>query len=146
METGKSVSRQITSNKCVVIFVLFMLGFWNNYYVIHQKYNLLSLMSKNWAQMPVLICWVCAKSLQPCPTLCDPMNGSPPGFSVRVIFPGKDIGMGCRALLQGIVPIQGSNLCLFSLLHWQVGSLPPVPPGKPIYSLLIDMNYKNTEP
>ena len=56
METGKSVSRQIISNKRVVTFVLFMLGFWNNYYVIHQKYNLLSLMSKNWAQMPVLIC------------------------------------------------------------------------------------------
>ena len=26
---------------------------------------------------------------------------------------------------------QGSNLCLLCLLHWQVGSLPPAPPGKP---------------
>ena len=27
-----------------------------------------------------------AKSLQSCPTLCDPMDGSPPGSSVRGIF------------------------------------------------------------
>ena len=24
-----------------------------------------------------------AKSLQSCPTLCDPMDGSPPGFSIK---------------------------------------------------------------
>ena len=39
--------------------------------------------------------------------------------------------MGCYFLLQGIFPIQGSNLCLLCLLHWQKGSLPLVPPGKP---------------
>ena len=27
-----------------------------------------------------------AKSLQSCPTLCDPIDGSPPGSSVRGIF------------------------------------------------------------
>ena len=95
-----------------------------------RKYNLLSLVSKNWAQMPVLTCWVCAKSLQPCPTLWEPMNCSPPGFSVHVIFPGKNTGVGYRALLQRIFPTQGSNPCLLSLLHWQVGSLPLALPGK----------------
>ena len=35
---------------------------------------------------------------------------------------------GCHALLQGIFPTQGSNLCLLRLLHWQAGSLPLVPP------------------
>ena len=39
--------------------------------------------------------------------------------------------MGCRALLQGVFPTQGWNLCLSCLLHWQVSSLPLVPPGKP---------------
>ena len=38
-------------------------------------------------------------------------------------FTGKDTGVGCHFLLQGIVPNQGSNLRL-SLLHWQVDSLP----------------------
>ena len=44
--------------------------------------------------------------------------------------PGKDTGGGCHALVQGIFPIQGSNLHLLCLLHWQMGSLPLVPPGK----------------
>ena len=39
--------------------------------------------------------------------------------------------MGCHFLLQGIFPTQGSNPCLLCLLHWQAGSLPIVPPGKP---------------
>ena len=39
-------------------------------------------------------------------------------------FPGKNIGVGCHFLLQGIFPTQGSNLRLLHLLHWQVGSLP----------------------
>ena len=43
--------------------------------------------------------------------------------------PGKNTGVGCHALLQRIFPTQGSNPCL---LHWQVGSLPLVPPGEPL--------------
>ena len=39
-------------------------------------------------------------------------------------FPGKNIGAGCRFLLQGILPTQGSSLSLLYLLHWQAGSLP----------------------
>ena len=31
----------------------------------------------------------------------------------------------------GDLPTQESNLCLSCLLHWQVGSLPLAPPGKP---------------
>ena len=41
-------------------------------------------------------------------------------------FPGKNTGVGCHALLQGIFPTQGSNLCL---LQWQVGSLRLRHPG-----------------
>ena len=40
------------------------------------------------------------------------------------------LAVGCHALLQGIVPIQGSNLHLLSLLHWQASSVPRAPPGK----------------
>ena len=36
---------------------------------------------------------------------------------------GKHTGVGCRARLQGIFPIQGSNPHLLRLLHWQVDSL-----------------------
>ena len=36
--------------------------------------------------------------------------------------PGKNTGVGCCALLQGIFPTQGWNQSLLCLLHWQVGS------------------------
>ena len=32
---------------------------------------------------------VCAKSLQSCPTLCDPMDCCPPGFSVHGILQAR---------------------------------------------------------
>ena len=38
---------------------------------------------------------------QSCPTLCSPMDCSPPGSSVHRDSPGKYTGVGCHALLQG---------------------------------------------
>ena len=51
-------------------------------------------------------------------------------------FSRQDYRVDCHAFLQGIFPTQGSNpnLCLLCFLHWQVGSLPLAPPGKPCYS------------
>ena len=46
---------------------------------------------------------------QSCPTLCDPMDHSPPGSSVNGDSPGKNTGVGCHALLQGICPTLGLN-------------------------------------
>ena len=37
------------------------------------------------------------------------MNSSPPAFSVHGDSPGRNTGVGCHALLQGIFPTQGSN-------------------------------------
>ena len=58
---------------------------------------------------------------QSCPTLCDPIDCSLPGSSVHGDSPGKNIGVGCHALLQGIFPTQGSNpdlpLCRWILYH-----------------------------
>jgi len=42
------------------------------------------------------------------------MDCSPPDSSVHGDSPGKNTGVGCHALLQGIFPTQGSNP---SLLH-----------------------------
>ena len=44
-----------------------------------------------------------AKLLQSCPTLCDPIDGSPPGSPIPGILqdsPGKNTGVGCHFLLQ----------------------------------------------
>ena len=67
-----------------------------------------------------------------CPTLCDPMDCMEPTrlLCLRNAL-GKNTGVGCHFLLQGIFAIQELNLCLLCLLHWQVDSLPLVPHGKP---------------
>ena len=44
-----------------------------------------------------------------CLTLCNPMDCSLPGSSVHGDSPGKNIGVYCHALLQGIFPTQGLN-------------------------------------
>ena len=49
------------------------------------------------------------KVTQSCPTLCDPMNCSLTGSSVHGDSLGKNSGLGCHALLQGIFPTQGLN-------------------------------------
>ena len=43
---------------------------------------------------------VAAKSLQSCLTLCDLIDGSPPGSPVPWDSPGKNTGVGCHFLLQ----------------------------------------------
>ena len=54
----------------------------------------------------------------------------PTGLLCAWNFPGKNTGVGCHFLLQGIFLTQGSNPHLLSPLHWQVNSLPLAPPGK----------------
>ena len=56
-----------------------------------------------------------AKLLQSCPTLCDPVDCSPPGSSVHGDSPGNSTGVGCHALLQGIFQTQGLNWCLLNV-------------------------------
>ena len=55
-------------------------------------------------------------------------DGSLPDSSVHGIFPGKNTGVGCHALLQEIVLTHRSNLYLWHLLQWQTDSLPLAPP------------------
>ena len=61
-------------------------------------------------------------------SLCYSVDHSPPGFSVLGIL---QAGVLECFLLQGIFLTQGLNPHLLYLLHWQAGSLPLVPPGKP---------------
>ena len=76
--------------------------------------------------------------LQLCPTFCDSMDCSPSGFSVHGILQARTLewlampssrGSSWRSLTQG------SNPRLLCLLHWQAGSVPLAPPGKPTHAL-----------
>ena len=71
-----------------------------------------------------------------CLTLCGSYRPSPARLPCQWDSPGKNTGLGCHFLLQGIVPSQQSNS---GLLHCrrlpalQPDSLPIEPPGKPSY-------------
>ena len=80
----------------------------------------------------VLLClYVCAQS---CSTLCDPRDYIVHQTSLSIGFPRQGYWSGCRVLLQGLFPTQGSNPRLLRLLHWQgilhhcaTWEAPPVP-------------------
>ena len=57
-----------------------------------------------WVVMPFLL-----DAVLSCVWLWNAMDCSPPGSSVHGASPGKNTGVGCHALLQGIFPTQGSN-------------------------------------
>ena len=79
-----------------------------------------------WKQPCVHACYVAS-------VVCDPVRPyscSPPR-PLSWDFPGKNTGVGCHSLLQGIFPVEGLNPHLSCLQHRQAGSLPLAPPGKP---------------
>ena len=78
--------------------------------------------------MGAILC--CTKSFSHV-RLCDSMDCSPPGSSCLWVSPGKNTGVGCHALLQGIFPTQILNSGLLCLLRWQADSLPLASLGKP---------------
>ena len=57
--------------------------------------------------------------------------------------PGKNTGVGCNALLQGISPTQGLKLRLLCLLHWQAGFLLLAPPGLKGHAAMNALDLEN---
>ena len=80
-----------------------------------------------YSQCAVLVLSAQSDSLRP----HGPQHPPPPArFLCPGDSPGKNTGVGCHFLLQGIFPTQGSNPHLLSLLQWQTDSLLLEPPGK----------------
>ena len=88
--------------------------------------------------LPFFLGCVCAQS---CLTLWDTMYCNPPGSSVHGDTLGKNIGVVCHALLQGILPTQGSNPSLLQLLHWQANFPPLSYLGSPFLRQLLLFSY-----
>ena len=70
-------------------------------------------------------CWVggssslCLLNTCACSVTAVMSDCSASGSSVHGIFPGKNTGVGCHALFQGICPTQGLNQHLLHVLHWR---------------------------
>ena len=81
---------------------------------------------------------MCAKSLQLCPALCDPMAHSLPGFLCPRDFPDKNLGVGCHFPPPGD-PDPGIKSSSPASPVLQADSLPAEPSGKLQLLILIQM-------
>ena len=61
---------------------------------------------------------------QSCQTLCSPMDGSPPGFSVHGIILARILEWVAISFSSGIFLTQGLNSRFLRLRHWPADSLP----------------------
>ena len=71
--------------------------------------------------------WPCmhAKSLQSCPTVCDPMDCSLPDSSVDGILQARILEQVAIPSSRGPSCPRGQTHASYCLLRWHVGSLPP---------------------
>ena len=76
--------------------------------------------------------YLCAKSLQSCLSLCNPVDCMPSRLLFSWDSLDKNTGVVCHALLQGIFLFQASNPRLLCLLHqqWRSMNFPLGPLGK----------------
>ena len=98
--------------------------------------------SSTFSSLPFLLIWpdTHAQSLQLCQTLCNAMNFSLPGSSVhRILQAGIVEWVAVPSSRGSFWCSHQTHVCYF-YLHWQVGSLPLAPSGKPsdTHTLLVD--------
>ena len=88
-----------------------------------------------------------AALLQSCWTLCDPIDGSPPGSPHPWNSPGKNTGVGCHFLLQCMQVKSESEVAqsVWLLATPWTGAYQTLPSNKVSYTLLIkNKNYTIT--
>ena len=145
---AKHFSRIITVNPGSVPG-RYALESWNRKDATAQRLQLpkITQLTQSWIWKQVLICfqkkknyllhwgvksctmrWLCVHSRSVMSSSFQPHGLQPNRLSCPWNFPGKNTGVGCYFLLQGIFPTQGSNP---RFLHSQADSLPLKPPGKP---------------
>ena len=84
--------------------------------------------------LPKIIAYVCVhvKSLQSCPNLCNPTDYSPPASSVQGILQARIAEWAVITSSEGSSQLRDQTRISLCLLHWQVHSLPLLPPENPI--------------
>ena len=84
-------------------------------------------------------CMCAAKLLQSCSILYDPMHCSPSGSSVHGIVQARILEWVAMPSSRGSSQPR-DRTCDSCLPHWQKGSLPLVPPGKPLNIIIVNVN------
>ena len=100
------------------LLILTMFG--QNNFIFNAIFKEMTEVRKYPILLKILLAWsyLVAKSYL---TLLQPHGQQPTRLLCSRDFPGKNIGVGCHFLFQGMFPNQGSNP---RLLHWQGDSLP----------------------
>ena len=80
-------------------------------------------------------CGVLCLVAQSCPTLCKPMNCSPPGSSVHGIFFRQEYWSGLPFPPPGNLPDPEFEPTSHMSPALQADYLPPEPPGKPLFQV-----------
>ena len=98
-------------------------------------------MNSGWPKYMNILCVLsCFSHVRLCVTLWIQRSLPAP---LSMGFSRQKTRVGCHFLLQGIFLTQGSNSHLLSLLYWQKGSLPLVPPNVMNHIFLIVLMPNN---
>ena len=88
---------------------------WRYYLLSISRSSSLLFITTSWGQITIRFCSdshyssfltaaAAAKSLQSCPTLCDPIDGSPPGFPIPGILQARTLEWGAISFLTSVHP------------------------------------------
>ena len=115
---AKGVLKKMNAKAIYALVNFSKIWYLNNNYSIPLSFrntsvffNQIILYLSEYLRVESYILHCCCLVTKSCLTLCHPMNCVAPPVS-SCPFPGKNTGVGCHFLLQGIFLTQGLNLCL----------------------------------
>ena len=115
LQEGKSHSGNFSFGGFCLLFILLIgIQFIYNIMLVSGVYHSDSDILHRNMNMKKYVCMYLSSSVhaQSCLTLFRPNRLQPTRLLCPWDFPGKNTGVGCHFLLQGIFPTQGSNPCL----------------------------------
>ena len=95
-------------------------------------------------ESPGILCYyVCAKLLQSCPTICDPIDDSLPGSPVHGILQARVLEWVAISFSKRSSQSRDQNPHLLDFVHWQAGSSLVVPLGKPMFTKALPNSFSS---
>ena len=95
----------------------------------------------SWSPWATFYDCIHSQSLQSCPTLHNPMDSSPPGSSVHRILQARILEWVAMLSSRGSFWPRDRTCVSYIYPHWQAGSLPLAPPGKPQLFMFIPFYF-----
>ena len=112
----------LVSCLCPQIGMRAVVVFLHLFHLLLYPYRKKKCMTLNRGSINILNEWIKSDSVlcfitQSCPTLCDPLDYSPPGFSIHGVSPGKNTWVGSNTLFQNLILLLSKSFSGFFLKH-----------------------------